>query len=523
MWFRYAQEKQKLPIKLPDYVPNILSDITNAGGRALIVGGAVRDALLGISPKDIDFEVYRLSYDQLNAILQKYGRSDLVGKAFGVIKFTGKDGSEFDFSLPRKDSKSGVGHKDFNVEVSSDLTPKEAAARRDFTFNAISYDPLSGEIIDPFNGREDLKNKVMRHVSDAFADDVLRVLRGMQFSSRMGFDIAPETAELAKSIKDEYRHLPKERVHEEFKKLVRKGVEPGRALEFLYQTGWSENFPHIHNLKDVPQDHIYHPEGTVDVHTAHVMNEAARIADENNLSPEDREVLIYAALCHDFAKPATTKTIFKKGRDTITSHGHEEAGGPMARHFLQSIGVSKNIIDKVVPLVENHLNHIHHSNASKQDSFVKQLAERLHPANIKMLEHLIEADHSGRPPLPKGLPEQAKAMSEQAKSHNVYHAKHPGFLKGGEILQKYPWMQPGPALGQMLQEHRNYLLKHNEVTTPEHMNQWLENQIKQKTGLVKGNDLLAKGYKGLDLKNKLDEAWELQKQGLTKEEILRRL
>ena len=520
MWYRFAQEIQKLPIPLPDYVSGILSDISNAGGRALIVGGAVRDSLLGISPKDIDFEVYGLSYDQLNDILQKYGKVDLVGKAFGVIKFVGQDGSDFDFSLPRKDSKSGVGHKDFNVEVSSNLTPEEAAARRDFTFNAISYDPLTGEIIDPYNGRKDLQNKIMRHTSDAFAEDALRVLRGMQFASRFGFDIAPETAELANSIRDQYKHLPKERVHEEFKKLVRKGIEPGRALDYLYKTGWSENFPHIHNLKGVPQEPEYHPEGNVDVHTAHVMNEAARIADEQNLSPEDREVLVYAALCHDFAKPKTTKTMLKKGVERITSHGHEEAGGPMAREFLSQIGAPRNIIDKVVPLVENHLNHIHHSNTTKQDSFVKNLAERLHPANIKSLEQLIEADHSGRPPLSKGLPEQAKYMSDKAKLHGVYEGRHPGFLQGKDILQRYPWVQPGAHIGDTLKEHRNYLLKHNELTTQEHMDQWLDQIMKQKTNNVKAEDVIQLGFKGADIKHKLDEAWDLQKQGFNKKEIL---
>lgn len=520
MWYKFAIEITDLPIKLPDYVKNILKEITAKGGRALIVGGAVRDSLLGVSPKDIDFEVYNLSYGDLNTILQQYGRADLVGKAFGVIKFTGPDGSDFDFSLPRKDSKAGVGYKDFDVEVDSNLTPKEAAARRDFTFNAISYDPITNEIIDPYNGREDLKNKIMRHTSESFSDDPLRVLRGMQFASRYGFEIAPETAELAQSIKDEYKYLPKERIQEEFKKLVQKGIEPGRALDYLYKTEWSENFPHIHNLKGVPQDSVIHPEGPVNVHTAYVMNEAARIAKEKNLSPEEKEVLVYAALCHDFAKPQTTQTMWKKGRETITSHGHEEQGGPMARHFLESIGTPKYIIDKVVPLVENHLNHIHHSNSAKPDAFVKQLAERLYPANIKSLENLIEADHSGRPPLPKQLPDEARLMSEQAKTHGVYESKHPGFLQGRDILARYPWMEPGQKMGEILKEHRNYILNDNKLTTQSDADQWLDEKMKRTTNLVNGNDLIQKGYSGPKIKELLDKAWVLQKQGLTKEQIL---
>jgi len=248
VWYKYSQNSSNIEINLPNYVFDILSNIQSIGGRALIVGGAVRDAILGKASKDIDFEVYRVSYEDLSNILNKYGKSDLVGKAFGVIKFVGPDGLDFDFSLPRTDSKSGVGHKDFDVTVSSDLTPSEAAGRRDFTINAISYDPLTHEIIDPYNGQIDLQNKVLRHISDSFADDPLRVLRGMNFVGRFservcdkcgnkmvleskngsnkyacsacggsefhyeGFSLAPETAELAKSIKDQYQHLPKERI-----------------------------------------------------------------------------------------------------------------------------------------------------------------------------------------------------------------------------------------------------------------------------------------------------------------------
>lgn len=513
MWYRFSKEIKKLPINLPDYMINgIMPEIAKMGGMALIVGGAVRDALMGLSPKDIDVEVYRVSYEDLTKILKKYGSADLVGQSFGVIKFVGPDGLDFDFSLPRTDSKSGVGHKDFNVQVSSDLTPMQAAARRDFTVNAISYDPLTGEIIDPYNGRRDLKDKVLRHTSDAFSEDPLRILRGMQIASRFGFDLAPETAELANSIRDQYKHLPKERVEGEFKKLVQKGVEPGKALEFLYQTGWSENFPHIHNLKGCPQDLIFHPEGEVDIHTAHVMNEAARIATENNLTPEEREILVYAALCHDFAKPATTKTMMKKGRPTITSHGHEEAGAPMARQFLESIGVNKKIIDQVVPLVENHLNHVHMSHMSNPDSFIRQLAERLHPSNIKMLEHLIEADHSGRPPLEKMLPEEAQAMSERAKSHNVYTEKHPDLLQGRDLMT-YTGGKGGPIIGQILKEHRNDILK-NKLTTRSEALSWLENRMKSQASLINGNDVMnILGYTGPKIKETLDKAWIAQKNG----------
>ena len=550
VWYKYSQNSSNIEINLPEYVFNILSDIQSIGGRALIVGGAVRDAILGKKSKDIDFEVYRVSYEDLTNILNNYGKADLVGKAFGVIKFVGPDGADFDFSLPRTDSKSGVGHKDFDVTVSSDLTPAEAAGRRDFTINAISYDPLTHEIIDPYNGQLDLKNKVLRHVSDSFAEDPLRVLRGMNFVGRFsericnecgnkmvlksnngtnkyicsscggsnfhydGFNLAPETAELAKSIKDQYQHLPKERIEGEFKKLVQKGVEPGRALDYLYDTGWSENFPHIHNLQNVEQEPEYHPEIWLTDHTKYVMNEAARVADENDLSINDREVLIYAALAHDFAKPATTKIINKKGIDRITSHGHEEQGGPMAREFLESIGVNKTIIDQVVPLVENHLNHIHYSHSNNKDSFVKQLAERLHPSNIRMLHHLIESDHSGRPPLPKGVPSQAKEMVDHSNVHGVFNAKHPDFLQGRDVIE-YTGRKGDAFVGNGLKEHRKKLLNHDQdMLDSQAARKWLDARMQKEVSLINGNDVMnILGIKGAGIKNVLNDAWSAQKQG----------
>jgi tRNA nucleotidyltransferase (CCA-adding enzyme) len=445
--------------------------------------------------------------------LSKYGKADLVGQSFGVIKFVGKDGMDFDFSLPRLDSKAGVGHKDFNVEVRSDLTPEEAAARRDFTINAISYDPITHEIVDPYNGRQDLTNKILRHTSDAFAEDPLRVLRGMQFASRFGFDIAPETAELAQSIREEFQHLPKERIYEEFKKLVTKGIEPGKALDFLYTTGWSANFPEIHDLKDTPQDSEWHPEGSVDVHTAHVMNEAARIADRENLSPEQREVLIYAALAHDFAKPETTAVTNKKGKDRITSHGHEEKGGPKARAFLESIGAPKKVIDQVVPLVEYHLAHIHHSNTSKQDSFVKNLAEKIYPSNLKMLSYLIEADHSGRPPLEKKLPDEAKTMIEKANELGVFEDKAQDLLQGRDIMVYTK--KGGPIIGQILKEHRKMILDHDpRMKNRETALEWLQNRMQREVAFINGYDVVENtNLKGRDIKDMLDEAWKAQLNG----------
>ena len=313
-----------------------------------VVGGAVRDALLGEKPKDIDIEVYGTNYDDLTHTLKKHGKVNLVGKQFGVVKFRDPDNNEYDFSLPRRDSKTGVGHRDFKTEFDPDITPKEAASRRDFTFNSMAYDPVKKELHDYFGGEQDLKDKVIRHTSDQFAEDPLRVLRGMQFSARYGMDVHPETAALAHSIKHEYSTIPKERIGEEFMKLATKGEEPGRAIDYLQKTGWHENFPEVHALYGTKQEADWHPEGDLESHTAHAMNAAAKIADREGLSGDNRATVVFGAMCHDLGKPSTT-SVDEQGK-TI-SHGHDVAGGPITRDFLGSIGIKPAIVDKVAPLV----------------------------------------------------------------------------------------------------------------------------------------------------------------------------
>jgi tRNA nucleotidyltransferase (CCA-adding enzyme) len=266
------------PLNIPvsDTVKNIMKDLASRGKRALIVGGAVRDALLGIIPKDVDIEVYGVTYPELSEILSSYdGKVDFVGKAFGIIKFTDFEGNPYDFSLPRRESKkSGGKHTDFDIIPDSTMTPKDAASRRDFTMNALAFDPMTEEIHDYFGGIQDMEDKVLRHTSGAFSDDPLRVLRGMQFSSRLGFDIAPETAELAKQIAntfgeslspdekdDKTSWLAKERIAEEFMKLVTKGKRPSKMLKYLKDTGWMRFFPEIEALTKIPQEYKWHPEG----------------------------------------------------------------------------------------------------------------------------------------------------------------------------------------------------------------------------------------------------------------------
>ena len=434
-------------LELPPVLARVVAGLRDAGFRALVAGGAVRDALLGRPAKDIDIEVYGIAYDRLAQVLERHGRVDLVGKSFGVIKFTAHDAETCDFSLPRRDSKTGRGHRDFLAEFDAAITPREAASRRDFTINAMSFDPATGEVLDFFGGREDLRNRILRATSGAFSEDPLRVLRGMQFACRFDLSLDPQTAEMSRAIAGEYATLPKERVGEEFMKWAAKSVCPGRLLEYLTQTGWIVHFPEIEKLAGVPQDPLWHPEGDVGTHTMHVLDAAAHIAVRESLGSDARAVLLFAALAHDFGKPATTELRERGGSMRWTSWGHEPLGGPIARQFLARVGIKNAIADQVAPLIENHLAH-HNAGPEISRRAVRRLAIRLAPASIEQLVLLIEADASGRPPRAPGLPPEAARILEAARAEAVAKEPQPPLILGRHVLPYFD-NQAGRHIGEV--------------------------------------------------------------------------
>ena len=364
------------------------------------------------------------------------------------MKFTSPGEDTCDFSVPRRDGKTGPGHRDFNAHFDASITPREAASRRDFTINAMSFDPLTGEIWDFFGGQVDLNNSVLRATSDAFSEDPLRVLRGMQFACRFDLTVDTATAAMSRSIASEYSTLARERIAEEFMKWAVKSSHPGRIAEYLQSTGWIIHFPEIQNLFGVPQDPEWHPEGDVGIHTMHVLNQAARVAERDRLAPDDRAVLLFAALAHDFAKPSTTELREREGRVRWTSWGHEPAGGPMARTFLERIGIKAAIVDQVVKLVESHLAH-HSIGREVTPRAVRRLAMRLAPASIAQLVRLIEADASGRPPLEPGIPPAAQRLLAAAESEAVDASPQPPLILGRHVLPYFN-DRPGVHIGEVI-------------------------------------------------------------------------
>ena len=450
--------KRELPIDVSEAGVSAMKELQAMGFNSLIVGGAVRDALMGIAPKDIDIEVYGISYEELEKVLKKHGKTDIVGKEFGVIKFKDQQGNEYDFSIPRTESRSGVGHKDFKISVDPTMTAEDAAKRRDFTWNALAYDPFSKVVHDYFGGIKDLKAGVMRHTSDQFGEDPLRILRGLQFQARMGFRLDNKTKKLMRQMVEEgaMTNLSIERIAEEWMKWATKGTNPALLFSFLRDVGLMPEFGDLSKMAKTQQEAEWHPEGDVEVHTGQVMTAAVEIAEREGLTGDDRAVLLFSALLHDVAKPATTITETegdKKGR--ITSRGHEEMGGAMAREILEGLGIKKAITDKVVVLIENHLQHVSIANEKvNPQKAARTLAKKLAKGgtNIQALLHLIEADMSGRAPLPKELGESGQILKALAEDVGIVETAEPDILMGRHLLAL--GVEAGPAMGQMLSQAR---------------------------------------------------------------------
>lgn len=425
---------------MTDELRQIAKRIAQAGGRAFLVGGSVRDMVLGVEPKDFDVEVFDLDLDTLIAVLEPFGRVDTVGRSFGVVKLTTAE-SDFDFSQPRIDSKFGPGHTAFGVMFTDD--PWEAARRRDFTINSMSIDILTGELFDFFGGQADIESRTLRATSPLFGDDPLRVLRGMQLSGRAQLTAVQETIEMCRDIVTSFFELSRERVWGEWEKWARKSVSPSFGLRFLRQTEWVGVFPHLWTLVDLGQDSKWHPEGDAWEHTCQAVDAAVEIAEREHLSDDDRLTLVFASLCHDMGKAETT-TFDDDGH--VRSRGHDEAGADMARSFMEFIGAPKWLVEKVVALVREHMFHVHVRQPTARS--VRKLSVRVAPSSIRMLCFVMEADHSARAPLPGGIPEVCHRMMELAEAERCQEQEVQPFVMGRDLIGL--GMRPGRHFGVIL-------------------------------------------------------------------------
>jgi len=384
-------------MKLPEILYTLSKELQVKNAKAIIVGGSVRDYFLELPIKDYDVEVYGLEMmEELEEILSLYGSVNLVGKSFGVLKFQ-YEGEEYDFSSPRMESKVGVGHRGFDVEVDGSLDFKTAAKRRDFTVNALGYDIEKKAFIDPFGGLEDIKQKQLRHIDDkTFIEDPLRVYRAVQFCARFGFRLSSETKVLCKEMvaKGMLAELPKERVYAEWKKLLLKAPKPSLGFELIQELGILERyFPELYALIGIPQSPKWHPEGDVWVHTMMTVDEMVKLCRLGYLLPDNEKLYLkymFAILCHDLGKAIST-TIDDEG--TIRSIGHEKTGLALTKSLIYRLMDEHDFIESLLPLVEHHLKPSQFYAAKSGSKAIRKLATKV---NIEELIVVSEADFLGR-------------------------------------------------------------------------------------------------------------------------------
>lgn len=356
----------------------IANKVKECGGVTYYVGGCVRDKLLGIPNKDIDIEVHGISLETLSNILDSLGKRKLVGESFGIFMLKGYD---LDISIPRKETKRGNLHQDFDITIDPYIGTYNAAKRRDFTINALMENVLTGEVIDHFGGLDDLKNHIIRHVNEkSFTEDSLRVLRGCQFASRFGFEIDESTIELCKTIN--ITNLPKERIEGELKKALLKGKKPSIFFEYLKKMGklddWFYELNLLSNIKENPK---YHQEGNVYIHTMMVLDEARNYLD----SVKQPYYFMLSALCHDFGKIAATKEV----NGVLKSINHENMGDDLIKSFLHRFTSEKKLIQYVLNMTHLHMApNIYASDHSSIKATNKLFDESISPNDLIILSHV---------------------------------------------------------------------------------------------------------------------------------------
>lgn len=411
------------------------------GGRAMLVGGCVRDALLGRDSVDIDCEVYGLAPDALHALAAQFGEVDESGARFGI--FTLRDAG-IDLAVPRRERRVGPKHGDFDVTPDPTLSFEQAAARRDFTVNAMMRDALTDEIVDPFGGEADLRRGVLRAVPGAgFCDDPLRVLRGAQFAARFG--LAPDEATLEKMRTMRTDGLSPARVLGEMKKAMESSA-PNVFFDVLRQAGALEPwFGELAALIDVPQPPRYHPEGDAYVHSMLVLRAAA----QKKRQARKPDAFVYAALTHDLGKAVSTT----RGEDgEWHTYGHENTGVPLTRAMLGRLGVPKETIAYCENMCRLHMRaHVCHYGQVEAGRTNLLFDESVCPHDLALL---AACDTMGKGTAGGDAPNEEAFLLGRVKTYEETVAR--GMPSGDMLLMG--GMKPGPEMAKALGEARRRTL-----------------------------------------------------------------
>ena len=431
---------------IPEPILSLAREVRARGGAAYLVGGYVRDRLLGSASKDIDVEVFGIPPQELEAILSTLGEVIPVGRAFGVLRVKGLD---VDFSVPRRDSQIGKGHRGIRADADPSMSPAAAVRRRDLTINALLLDPLTRELLDPSGGLEDLQARRLRAVDrHTFAEDPLRPMRVAQLAARLEYDVDPELLALSRGV--DLEELPAERLWEEWVKMLLRGRRPSLGLSFLQAASLLGTTPQLANLVGVPQDPEWHPEGDVWDHTLLTVDAAAGLRTGQR---EDDLQLMFAALCHDLGKADTTE--FRDGR--WHSYRHDVAGMELTRGLLERLGAPGRLRQSVELLVHRHLQPAGFARQRATPRAYRRLAREVAAAGTRMdvLERVARADFLGSHPhrgihttFPEGDAFLRFATELQVREQALEDA-----VSGRHLIRR--GLDPGPAFGRILARCRD--------------------------------------------------------------------
>jgi putative nucleotidyltransferase with HDIG domain len=461
------------------------------GSDVYAVGGYVRDRIRGILSDEVDILIAHNSLDDIIQKLASHGKVDIVGKSFGVIKFTIR-GKTYDIALPRKDKPKQATvrkHKDFIISADPDMPIEKDLERRDFRCNSIALRLADEKIIDPFNGEDDIRNEVIRLTNPkAFPDDPLRVLRAARFASILGFSIDPKIYEVAKGV--DLSGISEERVKEELFKIMLFSPQPSLGLEELFKLDvLRQLFPELYRLTLCLQDSVFHPEKdafghhTVWAHTLITVDQAKRLTEQFQLDEPKSLTLLLSALFHDVGKPDTTQWEFKRGRMVITSNGHDIASAKIANKVLLRLKIHSwngyNLKKMVSSLIRCH----HRSSELWQNRNVvtKKAFNRLAAdveGDIDLLVYLDAADRAGRKTKPvKSLDREGRWLLEKFDDLNVTKETIQPLIMGRDLIKL--GVSPGLKMGKYLKELYEMQLD-NEFDTKE-------------KGLILAKELVEKG------------------------------
>ncbi len=438
--------------------------IQRFGPDVYAVGGFVRDRIRGIPSDDVDILITRHSVEAIVKKIEPHGKVDLVGKSFGVIKFT-VDRKTYDIALPRKDIPRGAGtkgHKDFIISSDPDLPIEKDLERRDFRCNSIALRLIDGLLIDPLQGTKDIQEKMIRLTNPgAFPDDPLRVLRAARFASLLEYGIEPDIYEAAWEI--DLTGLSVERVNEELFKILLLSPAPSRGLQELHKLCvLPQLFPELDKLTLSIQDAVFHPEKdeyghhTVWHHTAITVDQAKRLAGLAGLAQEKKLALLLAALYHDVGKPAAARWEYKRGRMVITSNRHDVFSEKIARKILNRFRIFSwngySLRKTVLSLIKCH--HRASELWANREVVTKKAFNRLAAdinGEIELLIFLDAADRAGRTETPvKGLDTEARWLLRKFRELKVSKESIQPMIMGRDLLKM--GVPPGPEMGKILKK-----------------------------------------------------------------------